>query len=359
MKHYWIVTVVFLFFLSKNLFAGPVIEFEEMDYDFGLIKEENGPVEYSFVFENKGDSPLIIESVQASCGCTTPGWTKDPVMPDGKGYVKALYNPTNRPGIFHKTLTVRTNATPGVSVLHIKGSVKPKPRTPAEEYPTKLGGIRIKYSALHVGKITTKGSITKMFDVYNDSDKSIAFLQQEIDAPEYISFSFAPEVLKPQETGKIIVSYDPLKKDDLGFVSDYITLKTNEEQDAVKKLRVVAMIEEYFPPMTPEELAQAPRISFEESVHDFGTINKGEVVTTELSFTNLGEKDLVIRKTKANCGCTVSEPSNSVIKSGEQANLSVTFNSAGRQGNQQKSVTIFSNDPREPMKLITIKARVN
>jgi hypothetical protein len=59
--------------------------FEEETFDFGSIKEENGPVEHKFVFTNNGNAPLIIDGVRASCGCTTPGWSKEPIPPGEKG----------------------------------------------------------------------------------------------------------------------------------------------------------------------------------------------------------------------------------------------------------------------------------
>lgn len=354
-----------MFFLIWTVFTPLVaqekaqISFDKSTHDFGTIKEEDGSVSYQFDFTNNGKTPVIIEGVRASCGCTTPGWTKDPVLPGKKGYVKALYNPKNRPGIFHKTLTVNTNADPSTIVLHIKGTVQPKPKTPAEEYPTALGGIRLKYNVLHVGKINNNGPVSKAFEVFNDSEENITFIPEKTVAPDYISFKFIPQVLKPSEKGNIVVVYDPVKKDDLGYVSDNATIFTNEEEQSAKKIRVVSLIEEYFPPMTEEELAQAPKINFDKVFHDFGNISKGESVSTDFTVTNQGKEDLIIRKTKANCGCTASDPVKDILKPGESTQIKVTFNSTGRTGTQQKSVTVFSNDPRESMKLISIKARID
>ncbi|MGK7393975.1 MAG: DUF1573 domain-containing protein [Candidatus Cyclobacteriaceae bacterium M3_2C_046] len=335
----------------------PEISFEQKEHDFGLIKEENGSVTHQFYFTNTGKSPLVIQNVRASCGCTTPGWTREPVPPGEQGFVKALYNPRNRPGAFNKTLTVSSNGEPEVVVLHIKGIVKPKPTTPEDEFPTAMGALRVKYGAFHLGRITNNAIHTKTFEIYNQSDQPLS-LSEVYQAPDFIKIAFEPQILKSNERGKVLVTYDTPKKNDLGYVSDNILIKTNELEDSIKNFRVIAMIEEYFPPMTPEELERAPRIELEESSHDFGSIKQGEEVTTEFVLTNKGKEDLVIRKTKANCGCTVSNPAKHILKPGESTNLSVKFNSAGRLGNQQKSVTIFSNDPREPMKMITIKAKV-
>jgi hypothetical protein len=67
---------------------------------------------------------------------------------------------------------------------------------------------------------------------------------------------------------------------------------------------------------------------------------------------------LNIRETRANCGCTVSAPEKDTLAPGESSKISVTFNSNGRRGRQQKMVTIFSNDPKAPTQQITINGRV-
>ena len=84
--------------------------------------KQNVPVTHTFKFTNNGDDPLIISSVQASCGCTVTDYSKDPVMPGGEGYVKATYNAANV-GVFNKTVTVNANTDGQPVLLTIKGTV--------------------------------------------------------------------------------------------------------------------------------------------------------------------------------------------------------------------------------------------
>jgi hypothetical protein len=99
----------------------PIIKFEKLEHNFGKIKEGTLAT-YSFVFENVGKTPLILTNVIASCGCTTPEWPKEPIMPGKKATIKAAYNSYGRPGQFHKAITVKSNAGLDV-VLSIKGDV--------------------------------------------------------------------------------------------------------------------------------------------------------------------------------------------------------------------------------------------
>lgn len=102
---------------------GPKIEFNEMEHDYGTI-QKGGNGECEFTFTNNGTEPLILTNVRASCGCTTPTWTKEPVMPGKTGTIKVKYN-TNNVGGFTKTITVNSNAVNSPRlVLKIKGKVE-------------------------------------------------------------------------------------------------------------------------------------------------------------------------------------------------------------------------------------------
>jgi len=352
-----IILVCLPFFFSLAQSEGPSINFEETSHDFGDIREADGNVSYQFEFTNTGTSELIIQSVRPSCGCTTTGWTKEPVKPGEKGFVTAVYNPMNRPGMFNKSLTIISNANPPQMRIYIKGKVEPKPRSVEDDYPTVMGGLRVKYRSFNFGKLTTEKPVTRTFNVYNSTDEEISFLS-EVKTPEHIQVKFEPQSLAPKTLGAIQVTYDPTNVKLFGFKSDLVVVKTTESTNNVKDFRVVASIEEYFPPMTAEQLAQAPRLKFENPVHDFGSIKQGESVTTDFVFTNTGKSELNIRQTRASCGCTVSVPEKSTLQPGESSAIKVTFNSAGRRGIQQKSISVFSNDPANPTQMITVKARV-
>jgi hypothetical protein len=103
-----------------------VISAEETVYDFGDIKEVDGPVTHVFKIKNDGEVALVVTKVVASCGCTTPDWTKEPIAPGKNGEIRATYDPLNRPGPFTKTISVYSNGKEGSYILTIKGKVIPK-----------------------------------------------------------------------------------------------------------------------------------------------------------------------------------------------------------------------------------------
>lgn len=115
---------------------GAKITFDNKVINYGKVdKGTNGT--RVFKFKNEGSEPLVLNSVRASCGCTTPKWTREPIAPGGEGEIQVKYD-TNRMGNFHKTVTVQSNATNQTVVLTIKGQVM---NAKAQEtIPEKKGG---------------------------------------------------------------------------------------------------------------------------------------------------------------------------------------------------------------------------
>ena len=111
--------------LALTARAQAVMQFTSDTHDFGKVAEGTMAT-YEFKFKNTGNQPVVIANVQASCGCTTPDWTKTPVLPGKMGVIRAMYNSAGRPGVFNKTVTVTSNAAEPNKTLTIKGSVLTK-----------------------------------------------------------------------------------------------------------------------------------------------------------------------------------------------------------------------------------------
>ncbi len=111
------------------------MKFKNEDHSFGNVPE--GPsVSYDFEFLNISKEPIVLSNVQASCGCTTPTWPKEPIAPGKSSKITATYNTQGRPGPFSKTITVTSNA--GTKVLKISGTVE---KAPESSVPTNNSSI--------------------------------------------------------------------------------------------------------------------------------------------------------------------------------------------------------------------------
>ena len=105
---------------------------------------------------------------------------------------------------------------------------------------------------------------------------------------------------------------------------------------------------------TKNEDGELPVMQFSESTHDFGKIVEGEKVTYSFKFKNTGNANLLISSASGSCGCTVPTFPKEPIKPGDEGYIEVTFNSNGKPGHNEKTVTIFANtEPVESRLKIT------
>lgn len=101
-----------------------------------------------------------------------------------------------------------------------------------------------------------------------------------------------------------------------------------------------------------------PKISVQQSEFNFGDIKQGNVVAHEFVIHNTGDDALEIKNVRASCGCTAVKPEKDVLKPGESTKIKVTFNTAGREGKQQKYVYITTNDKEKPEVRLKFNATV-
>ncbi len=110
---------------AGNTFAQAKFKFHDKDdtYNFGNLKEGQ-KAEHEFVFTNVGNQPLIIQKVNASCGCTTPVWPKAPILPGKSASIKVAYNTHGNVGPINKMVYIKSNASTKPFSLRILGTVK-------------------------------------------------------------------------------------------------------------------------------------------------------------------------------------------------------------------------------------------
>ena len=100
------------------------IKFDKLTHDFGTFSESSPVVECTFTFKNVGEAPLIINQAVASCGCTVPSYTKEPIAPGATGAIKVTYNGKGKfPGHFKKTINIRTNGATELTRLYVEGNM--------------------------------------------------------------------------------------------------------------------------------------------------------------------------------------------------------------------------------------------
>ena len=195
MKKYSLILVCLVLSLAA-MAQKAVITFEEKSYDFGKVNEEDGKITHVFEFVNKGNAPLVINRAQASCGCTTPSWTKEPIEPGKKGSITVIYNTTGRPGAFTKTITIYSNASEEQFVLTIHGEVIPKASGDASPYPINMNGLGLRSKVVQMNNVDKGKTQTRVMDIQNLSKAPIKPTVENL--PAYLTATVSPETLNQE-----------------------------------------------------------------------------------------------------------------------------------------------------------------
>ena len=117
-------------------------------------------------------------------------------------------------------------------------------------------------------------------------------------------------------------------------------------------------MEDFFPQMSAAELARAPQLTFASSSLDFGNVQENTATEREIVFTNTGKKDLLVKSIQPNCSCVSASASKTSLKPGESATLTISFNPQDRTGTQNKAVSVYTNDPKNPVQRLTFTAYI-
>lgn len=347
MKKLLLTTLVAIFSLPA-LMAQPKALFYKYDHNFGEINELDGMVETDFIVKNIGNEPLVFTEVKPSCGCTQPVWTTDSIPPDGEGFVRAKFDPTNIAGGFEKVVYVRTNGTPNSITLFFRGTVNPRPFDITEKYPLEFGRLRIDNNFLMFGESFMGEIDSTQFKLFNQSDKDI-YLTSIVNVPDYINFEVPYLRIKPREETVIKAKFNTKAGQKWGEKNYVFYLNTNDSPFTSNiPLYGQIHVREKFPKMTKKDLDKAPKIQVDAQMLYLGKILHGDSINFQYTVTNMGKKKLLIRSVNTTCGCTASVIEKNELKQGESTIVRGTFYSEGREGVQDKYIYIISNDPITP-----------
>ena len=342
----------------KSQVALTTMQFTETQHNFGTFKEEAGRQTYDFVVTNTGSLPLVIQNVVASCGCTTPEWTRQPIPAGGKGKVTAIYDPKDRPGAFDKTLSVYTNTKPEVVVLVIKGEVIPHEKTIEELFTFLAGTVRFESQNLAFTNVKKNEKKIRIMQLVNTSTATV---KVEFDGlPAHLALKANPETLKPGQKGLVEGTFDATKNPGWGSVTDMVKIKLNGIPQENIYYYVTANLVEDFSSLSKVELANAPVLKLASNTFDLGKIKGSTQNEVEFKFNNGGKSDLVIRYIRATCGCTAVQQGNQGvgIKPGESSSIKAVFNSGGYSGKVTKAIYIYTNDPVNSEVVLMLNADV-
>ena len=357
-------TMVLAMMVSAIAAQEPVITYERTSHDFGKINEADGRVTTVFEFTNEGMAPLVLSNVRASCGCTTPKWTREPIEPGKKGEITVTYNPNGRPGRFQKTITVTSNATEPSTKLTIKGEVIPKPAKPVNNYPVKMGDLSLKSDFVNFGNIKKGTKAEKELEYANLTDHEITVDISTLTKDAYLYGLPTLMTIKPGESGKFLIGMDSEAAHIYGPLSTkaYVSVNGKQVISDEYKITIAADIQEDFSKLSKEDLQLAPIAQVQNTI-DLGVIPSGKAAKAVLPLYNNGSNPLIVRRLYCGHENVIATAPKSAIKSGKKADIKLEVRTIGKKGNipaapYSYQLQVITNDPKQPKQIVVVKFEI-
>ena len=161
-------------------------------------------------------------------------------------------------------------------------------------------------------------------------------------------------LLKPGEKTNINVSFNSANR--LGEQEKFIYVITDDQKTPELKLLLKGIVVDKSVGLSNN--VKTPKFVLMETQHDFGDVEEGKVVETNIGFRNDGQEVLTISDVKTSCGCTAALLSSKTLKPGEKSNVRIDLDTSKREGKLTRTVTLFSNDPTEANRTITLLVNI-
>lgn len=359
--------VSYILLLIVSLLSGAVearaqqkqILFEESVWDFGQVQESDGSVEHTFVFTNVTGKPVVIVDVSTGCGCTTPTYSRKPVLPGKKGKIVVSFDPINRPGHFAKGVSVLTSASSEPVQLQVTGDVVPREKTLEEKYPFDIGGgVRFDSNFRAFAYVGRGDRVDAVIGWVNTSDKPVRLSLEWQERSGLLAVD-APEVLAAGASGEIGLHYEvPAQSDRYGTLTDVLAVSV----DGVRSRTAVSVsaiaVDRY--DAAVDDMS-SPDMELSKKFIKFGELKRGATAEdSSVTVSNNGSGELVIRAVEfKNRALECSLKAGDRIGAGKSVAVTFRLSTAEADyGVWVDRVRIITNDPAHPMQTLRVTAVV-
>ncbi|MCK9626501.1 MAG: DUF1573 domain-containing protein [Bacteroidales bacterium] len=367
MKRFVAVTLVFilniLFFVSyaqdkqSNAQDQNIVQFDKTIHNFGDILESTGPVECTFTLKNISDKPIAIHNVISSCGCTSPEWTKEPVLPSQKGKIKVVFQNDQGPFPFDKTLTVYISGLNRPIVLRIRGIVHEKKKNINELYTIRIGELGLRKTNYTIGYIDQGRSKSDNADIANLSNNPVKVSISE--KSDGLSVTISPNPIPARSTAIMTYSINTAFGKAKWGKTDYYAKFILNGKKYEEKISVKGVIKDNFKSITKEQLNIAPSPFFETSYYEFNEVKQGKIMEHTFVMKNKGKSELIIHKIESEQGgVTILNPMPIKVKAGGLVNIKIKFDTKTYEGEVINILTLITNSPSRPMVNLFITGNV-
>lgn len=331
------------------------IYFEVSKHNFGVIAEDGGVVEHTFVGRNSTDAPIVILDVSAGCSCTKATYSRKPIMPGRECEVRVVFDPMNQPeGVFNRKAVVMTSQ--GNIPLTISGTITPRRRSIAEQYPLQLGGgVRIETNAHAFGYVEHGKRIQSSIGIINTSKTATTISIKAVETSGALEIS-APKTLQPSQQGTIEFGYYiPNGGDIYGSLQDVLSIEVNGVKTNYQLIINGIAIDN----RSQRQDKEPQKVQLSENFIKFGTLKSSlKYAERQIKICNIGMATLNIRKVESQRGVVkVTVDGGSSLDTDGCATLKIGLNPTTLGfGAVTDRVMIVTDDLQYPVKSIKVSA---
>ncbi len=316
------------------------------------------PVTAEFQMKNEGNKPLIIKSVQKSCGCTSVEYPKKSIAAGESFVVKATYD-AKQMGVFTKQVLLYSNASEEPFMVSMRGRVVSNVVDFAGEYNLMLGEMKADAQEVEFDDVNKGDRPVQRIHIFNPTDQTLEPVVMHL--PNYLRAVVSPSKVAPHHAAEVSIVLDSKKLHDFGLnqTSVFLGDRPGDTISPDKEIVVSAVLLPDFDNMTPAQKALAPKIEMSTTSLDLGSFNGKKKLKGEILITNKGKSVLDIRSMQMfTMGLQVSL-NKTKIQPGEFAKMKVTVVAADLKKSRAKNprILMITNDPDNAK--VVVKIHVN
>ena len=312
------------------------------------------PRQFALGFTNKGDQPLVIEGVKASCGCLEVAYPKEAIAAGARSEISLTFD-AKILGSFYKEVEVKTNASDQPAYIAIQGTVVTEMHDYSDEFPIDLGNVRLMTNTVEFEDVNMGDHPTAELRILN-ADRT-AFRPELMHLPPYLSAKCVPEDIPAGKTGTIRLTLDSEKLSGLGLnqTSIYLSRYMGDKIGETNEILVSAILLPSFADMSEEALAMAPELGISESSVDMGAFNGKKSITRTILLSNTGKSDLHIHAVQVFNKAIGVDIANRTIRPGRTTKLKITVSShyMGKSKGRMR-VMLITDAPKQAKQYINV-----
>ena len=324
---------------------GGTVEFDRTVWDFGDVLLSDGALKCEFRMKNIGAKPVVIYTVNTTCGCTDVSWSREPVQPGRTAVISAVYTNDEGPYPFDKALTAHISGLSKPVILRIRGVSHQKEEPLGTRFPVHDGKLALKDTELKCGNLEMGGSKSEEVQIANigSSPMNLTFA----DVSEGLSLETDPSPVPAQGTATLrfkVTSVEGIWGKNWYYATPVIDGKASS-----MKLKIFAFTKANFDSLTAGQRNDGPKPIFKSSTFSFGKKPAGTKITAYWEFTNMGKSPLKVYKVDVESE-QATHTDIPEIPAGGKGSLNVSLDTSGMpEGETLVIVTLTTNSPIRPI----------